>query len=315
MTTKTSALMTPNEMRTACIKMWTWIANQPDGTTKIDWEQNHPEESQLLDNYYSCYTCLYDFHFGENDCTHCPLGYIDDNYHCTNSGEPFQIWDDNHTAANAKAFLEFIKTNWKKGGRKQMKPATYNQIRNTLKTGDVIAFGGQGYISAAIKFVTNCNVSHVGIVLQTSTSHKNFNVVQLMESTTLEGDGKPAGVNIRRLSTKLTNYHGNVWALPLANNVRKQFNDSAFLSFMFSQQGKPYDAPQAIGSALDRIFSDNAQDLSKLFCSELVCAGLTSAGIPNLPANASEQTPRDIISLPIYQDCIQILGKPTQMID
>jgi uncharacterized protein YycO len=89
-----------------------------------------------------------------------------------------------------------------------------------------------------------------------------------------------------------------------------------FIEFLIDQKGKPYDYTQAIGSAFDGIFPDNSTDFSKLFCSELICAAYQASFKKShviQKRNPSEETPKDLISYPIYKAPTQILGTPTEL--
>ncbi len=186
----------------------------------------------------------------------------------------------------------------------------YRNVRQEMLPGDVIAFGGCGMFSRVVKFATNSNVSHVGIILQTKIPEDNtgrfFN--QIIESTSLDGSN---GVTISRFSERLRNYVGDVWWLPLTDSARKRFNQKLFFDFMLEQEGKPYDVPQAIKSALDSLdgigLFYNKEDFSKLFCSELAAAGLEKSEV--LPEiNASEVTPIDLCEFLIFKKAVQLKG-------
>ena len=202
---------------------------------------------------------------------------------------------------------------------------TYNEARKLMKPGDVIAFGGKGHFSEIIKFATFSTVSHVGVILQTKIPEDDtgrfFN--QIIESTSLHGFN---GVNISRFSDRLNTYKGELWWLPLNNEIRnKSFDQKKFFNFLFNQakDKKPYDMPQAIKSALDvtdKLPFDmhgpmyNREDFSKFFCSELVAAGLEKAGsIGNV--NASEVTPIDLCRWSIYENrYYQLKGESSKRI-
>ncbi len=202
-----------------------------------------------------------------------------------------------------------------------MKVLTYQQVRERMEPGDVIAFGGKGHFSEIIKFATRAGVSHVGVILQTRVrdddEERHFN--QIIESTSLHGFN---GVNISRFSDRLDEYDGEIWWLPLRKEIRKQkFDQKAFYEFLFKQAKDriAYDMPQAIGSALDALDQlpfglhgpgYNREDFSKFFCSELVAAGLERAGaVP--PINASEVTPIDLCRWDIYDKDYFLLGGDT----
>lgn len=185
---------------------------------------------------------------------------------------------------------------------------SYQEARQLMQPGDVIAFGGSSAFSQIIKFVTFSDVSHVGVILKTQiaqgTSGQFFN--QIIEST-----GKK-GVSVSRFSQVLEDYDGDVWWLPLSEQLREnKFDVSAFFDFLYNQASKnlEYDLPQALTSAVDVIeklmwgSSDaghNKEDFSKFFCSELVAAGLEKANAVDC-INASEVTPIDLCRWNIYQ--------------
>jgi len=206
-----------------------------------------------------------------------------------------------------------------------IKAMAYEKAREQMKPGDVIAFGGKGEFSEIIKFATRSGVSHVGVILQTHVrddqADRFFN--QIIESTSLHGFN---GVQISRLSDRLASYDGEMWWLPLNENIRKEkFDQVAFYDFLFLQarERKPYDMPQAIKSALDTMDQlpfglhgpgYNREDFSKFFCSELVAAGLESAGAVGA-INASEVTPIDLCRWKIYKKTYyRLKGDPTKSI-
>lgn len=127
------------------------------------------------------------------------------------------------------------------------------------------------------------------------------------------------GVGISRLSDVLSCYDGELWWLPLRQDIRRQsFDTKAFFDFLFKQDKKLYDTPQAVKSAVDLLDnlpfdirgpSNNREDFSKFFCSELVAAGLEKAGVTG-DINASEVTPVDLCRWNIYEsDYYQMKGE------
>ena len=188
----------------------------------------------------------------------------------------------------------------------------YSEARSRMKPGDVIAFGGKGYFSEIIKFATFSDVSHVGVILQTKIpeddTERFFN--QIIESASLNGFN---GVNISRFSDRLDDYDGEMWWLPLNEQLRREkFNQKEFFNFLFDKAEKrvEYDMPQAIKSAIDTLDElpfgmrgpgYNREDFSKFFCSELVAAGLEKAGSLG-EVNTAEVTPIDLCRWNIYHD-------------
>ncbi len=201
----------------------------------------------------------------------------------------------------------------------------YHEARPQMKPGDVIAFGGKGYFSEIIKFSTFSDVSHVGVILQTRVTDdvtgRFFN--QVIESASINDFN---GVNISRFSDRLETYDGEIWWLPLNDEIREtKFNQTAFFDFLFDKAEKrvKYDLPQAIRSALDALDNlpfgihgpgHNREDFSKFFCSELVAAGLEKAGSIG-EVNTSEVTPIDLCRWSIYKDqYYQLKGDPEKRI-
>lgn len=201
----------------------------------------------------------------------------------------------------------------------------YDAARAMMRPGDVIAFGGKGNFSEIIKFATFSDVSHVGVILQTKVTEdvtdRYFN--QIIESTSLNGFN---GVNVSRFSDRMNSYEGELWWLPLSDEIRKdKFNQNKFYDFLFNQakERKAYDMPQAIKSSLDALDNlpfgmhgpgYNKEDFSKFFCSELVAEGLEVAGAVG-SVNASEVTPIDLCRWSIYQNTyFQLKGDPNKKI-
>jgi hypothetical protein len=183
---------------------------------------------------------------------------------------------------------------------------TYEEIRHLMGVGDCIAFGGSGIISETIKAVTGCNVSHVGAIYDPKMYLLDGQrVVQVIESTSL-GEGF-AGVKFNRLSDHVKYYDGEMWWLQMSDHARKKLDVAVYMTFMLQQIDKPYDTPQAIGSALDFI-PDNREDLDKIFCSELLAGAYEKAGILG-EINASEQTPADVCKFWFWNKPVQFKGE------
>jgi len=184
----------------------------------------------------------------------------------------------------------------------------YSDARKLMKPGDVIAFGGSSAFSKIIKLVTFSEVSHVGILLKTQIADENSGLFfnQIIESTGQKG------VSISRFSQQLKDYDGDVWWLPLSEDIRQSdFDINAFFEFLYHQaaNNNGYDLTQALKSAMDTLEKlpwgnndsvYNAEDFSKFFCSELVAAGLERANAVGT-VNASEVTPIDLCRWKIYQ--------------
>jgi hypothetical protein len=189
-----------------------------------------------------------------------------------------------------------------------MQQMTFSEASPQMRPGDVVAFGGSSHFSGIIKMAIRAEVSHIGILLSTEQQRSAFERVThyIIDATSRQG------VAISRLQDRFDEYDGDVWWLPLHQELRnKHFNYEAFAHFLRNQCGKKYDHSQAAGSAID--FFDtinlpfkmrgpgyNRENFERLFCSELVAAGLKAAGALPAELNASEATPIDICRWHIF---------------
>lgn len=175
----------------------------------------------------------------------------------------------------------------------------YKTIRKDLKTGDVVLFSGKGGISEWIKWFTGSKWSHVGMVFRLD----QYDSVLLWESTTLSNltdveTGKAhRGVQLVGLRERLATYSGEKIAIRALNNPLKSSMLKKLGSFRSEMSGRPYEENklELLKSASDIMF-ENKEDLSSLFCSELVAEayqqiGLLSNKKKDKPSN--EFTPED----------------------
>ncbi|XGV88820.1 MAG: hypothetical protein ACAF42_07590 [Limnothrix sp. BL-A-16] len=191
------------------------------------------------------------------------------------------------------------------------KSAPYESVRKAMNPGDIVAFSSNVGFSSLIKMATRSNITHIGIVFQTKlfiygeAQEGFFN--QVMESTV--ASGTRAGVIANRLSDRVKFYPGDMWWLPLRQDVRDRMDLRAFYNFLLHNEHRSYDIAQAIRSAFDLPsnlpipgkLTRNAEDFSRFFCSELAAAALEASGAIG-SINASEVTPIDLCMFSIYED-------------
>lgn len=174
----------------------------------------------------------------------------------------------------------------------------YGNLREQLDTGDIAIFGGRYRLSKIIRLVTRFPASHVASILRDGER------ISFIEAS--EGDMYPEreGVIISRFSDAIPFYKGDIWIARLAPEIRARADIPAMAKFLREQVGKAYDydnMPKAGFDLLDRIgLTHSRENWSKMFCSELVAAGLKAAGILGPNANTSEVSPADVIKLRIY---------------
>lgn len=172
----------------------------------------------------------------------------------------------------------------------------------TLKDGDVVGFSGKGLVSDAINIGTygmpRSGLSHVGII----STYRG--IPYLFESTTLNGEENECA--IRKKPIKGVQAHalqdilkrpGKVWVYRPAKLLTSLARRRLQLSLL-CQLGTTYDYLGAVRSAgmLLRILRSvlGRQEISQLFCSELVAYVLTEARIAFFP-NASGQSPNSLV--------------------
>ena len=178
------------------------------------------------------------------------------------------------------------------------KPKVYNeQMRAKLKTGDVILFSGKGGISAGIKWATLSRWSHVGMIVVLP----EYDFVTVWESTTLSSlvdlDTKVPrkGVQLVPLSSRIEGYGGEV-AVRQLEGVTFDIEDVKKLMELrreLASRDYEQDKIELIKAAYDGPLGRNAEDLSSLFCSELVAEAYQRLGLINEDKPSNEYTPAD----------------------
>ncbi len=173
----------------------------------------------------------------------------------------------------------------------------YSEIRGDLKTGDIVLFSGKGLVSAGIKAVTNSEWSHVGMVLRVP----EYNFVCIWESTTLNKiedlttNTLRRGVQLIMLSDRLRSYAGKVAVRHLLGGELSADQQMMLLDLRQEVAGRAYeqDEWELIKSAYDGPFGKNSEDLSTLFCSELIAEAYQRLGLLNEVEPSNEYTPAD----------------------
>ena len=171
------------------------------------------------------------------------------------------------------------------------KSMTYEQMRGELRTGDIVLFSGKSGVSNIIKLATFSAWSHVGMVLRLPQSRAAF----LWESTTLSDlkdviDGvAKRGVQLVLLSERLRRYTGNVRIRRLQGFDVSEDAYYDLMEFRESVRGRDYEQSRVelIKAAYDGPFGANLEDLSSLFCSELVAEAYQRMGLLNEPPKRS----------------------------
>lgn len=179
----------------------------------------------------------------------------------------------------------------------------YAEIRSQLKTGDVLLFSGKGAISEGIKFFTISKWSHVGLVYRFDGPLDPEGSIFCWESTTLS-DLKDAdtgkltrGVQRVELSERLERCFARGYEIalrPLTAGLTDPMI-AALNAFRHEVSGRPYEKSEIelLRSAYDGVLGENQEDLSSLFCSELVAAAFQRIGLLGRTKPSNEYTPKD----------------------
>lgn len=173
---------------------------------------------------------------------------------------------------------------------------TYADLRDTLDTLDLVFFSGKGNVSSFIKRHTESKWSHCGMVVRIN------GLLFLWESTTLSDQldvfaGKRIdGVQLVRLGARIAWFHGEIGIRRLENFPRTDLVLGKLWAHMLPLHGLPYESSTLalIRAQLDRFGAVGEEDLSSVFCSELVAAAYKVMGLLPKDISASEYVPEDM---------------------
>lgn len=178
-----------------------------------------------------------------------------------------------------------------------METVKYEAIRGELKTGDIVLFSGRGAISKIVKLGTLSKWSHCGLVLRLP----EYDFLTVWESTTLsnhvdlETFRPRKGVQLVPLSNRVHAYSGEIAVRQLRGGCLGDHAVSDLMSLRRDLRGKHYEQGklELLFSALDGPLRENREDLSSIFCSELVAEAYQCLRL--LPASkpSNEYTPAD----------------------
>ena len=172
----------------------------------------------------------------------------------------------------------------------------YKSLRDKMNTGDIVLFSGKGPTSAFLKLAMKSKWTHVAVAWMMP----EYDMLCIFESTMLSSlanvdTGEPRkGVQIVPASTKIEGYNGDVYVRGLFKvDITPKIPD--LVKFRRQVNGRPYeqDALELAKAALDGPFGQNTEDLSSLFCSELVAEFYQVAGLLGSSTPSNEYIPDD----------------------
>ena len=173
----------------------------------------------------------------------------------------------------------------------------YERVRDELNTGDLVLFEGTSFFSRLIQRASGSKWSHVGMVMRLP----EYDYLALYESTgggalrDLVSGVPTKGVQLVPLSEKIRTYPGRVAIRNLidAGLIAEDFR--ALTELRKELRGRPYEksALELIRAAHDSPGEVTNEDLSSLFCSELVAEAYQRLGLLTDRKPSNEYTPGD----------------------
>lgn len=171
----------------------------------------------------------------------------------------------------------------------------FNLDITTLKTGDLVFFSGNSAFSRLIQLATNSHWSHVGMIIRYKDEISYIESdKEYVESLQL----KP-GVRTYPFLEVIRHFQGDIALRSLLNTENEQLGiDTTIKEFTKNLDGLPYEKSilELFRAAYHGPFGNNVDDLSSIFCSELIAAAYQHAGLlPRAPLGlaANEYTPAD----------------------
>lgn len=178
----------------------------------------------------------------------------------------------------------------------------YDEVRPSIKTGDILLFSGRGPTSDIIKLGTRSPWSHVGLAVKV----EGWDILLSLESTTLSkvadldtGKGLK-GVQTVGLASRIRGYDGVVAVRHLVRPLTPE-QEFRLAEYRLKTRGVPYEENKLgmVKAALGLPQDHTPEDEASLFCSEWTAGALQWLGLfPAPPAgpDAEEYVPRDLSS-------------------
>jgi hypothetical protein len=172
----------------------------------------------------------------------------------------------------------------------------YEEVHPAIDTGDLVLFSGKGSVSTGIRWITGGRWSHVGMAVRIGERDG----VMLWEATPPGDKGETEsargseGVRLAVLRERVEDYRGQVAVRHLTVHRTPEML-AALHSFRREVIGRPYEQNglELLRSAYEGPFGDNMEELSSVFCSELVAATYQRIGLLPRHPPSNEYTPAD----------------------
>jgi hypothetical protein len=201
-----------------------------------------------------------------------------------------------------------------------MERATYEQVRDRLAPGDVIAFRGDNWFSRLVAWMGGRGVSHVGLITwraegdqepefwdsNLSLKHSEGKVTSPVNP---RPPGRRNGPGAMSFRTMYDTYDGAIWWLPIHPALTATQED-ALDGFSYGADKRRFDimggVRQVVHDFLQRRFGFREawrpvqREVEDYFCSKLVAEGLLHAGVVDARVDPNV-TPGTICGWRIYR--------------
>ena len=168
---------------------------------------------------------------------------------------------------------------------------------NELKTGDIVLFSGLDHYSRLVRAGTKSKWSHVGLVFE-SPAH---DFLTLWESSIRE-DTLDVELAEHRVGVRLVSLYDRVKAFEGEISIRRLQGEAitdkklrCLLALQDELRGRAYERNkfELIRAANKRAFCNRAEDLSSVFCSELVAEAYQRLGLLSEEKPSNDYAPVD----------------------
>lgn len=168
--------------------------------------------------------------------------------------------------------------------------------RHELDTGDVLLFSGRAPVSRLIQIGTGSKWSHIGQVIKDKEHDllMSWESTKLVDQPSLDSGIVETGVMILNLGRRIAEYDGEI----AVRKLRVPLTPIQIAQMMEMRQRVrkvPYEKNyiELAKSAYDGPFGANKEDLSSIFCSELIAAYFKLIRMLPDDKTSNEYTPKD----------------------
>ncbi len=175
-------------------------------------------------------------------------------------------------------------------------PKRYDDIRKNLQTGDIVLFSWHGGWRSTSTYLTFNRWTHMGMIVRSA----EWDIVMLWEATDLvniadmETGTRAPGVKVVPLTQRLQTYPGPKAVRHLEVDRTPEMM-AALRDFRAEMRGLPFEASQfeMFRSIFKWFFGRNREDLSTIFCSEMVAAAWQRMGLLPMEPASNSYAPKD----------------------